>query len=260
MGVLNVTPDSFSDGGNFASVDQALAHASRMVDEGAAIIDVGGESTRPGAAPVSTREELRRVVPVVEALRARLPVVVSVDTSKPEVMTAAVAAGAGLINDIRALQDEAALAAAARSGAAVCLMHMQGEPRTMQDQPQYRDVVGEVVTFLERRVAACIAAGISRDRLLVDPGFGFGKTLAHNLMLLRRLDALLPLQLPVLVGISRKSMIGQVLKREVGDRLMGSVACAVLAVWQGAAIIRTHDVRETLDAIRMCQAVKGDVL
>ncbi len=255
MGILNVTPDSFSDGGNFLAVDNALAHARRMVADGASIVDVGGESTRPGAASVSIAEEIGRVVPVIETLCAELPVIISVDTSRPDVMAAAVAAGAGMINDVRALQNDDALAAAADSGAAVCLMHMQGDPRTMQNDPQYGDVVGDVLAFLKHRVAVCVDAGIARDRLVIDPGFGFGKTLAHNLQLLKRLELFHELQLPILVGMSRKSMIGSVLDKEVGDRLVGGIACAVLALWQGASVIRTHDVRETVEAVRMCHAV-----
>ncbi len=255
MGILNVTPDSFSDGGEFFSLEAALAHARLMVEQGAAIIDVGGESTRPGAVPVAETEELRRVIPVVEALSAELSVPISVDTSKPRVMREAVAAGAGMINDVRALRAEGALEAAAELGVPVCLMHMQGEPRTMQAAPRYQDVVAEVMRFLEARVAACEAAGIPAERLLVDPGFGFGKELAHNLELMRRLDRFQELGLPLLVGVSRKSMIGGVLDVPVEDRLYGSIALAVLAVWQGARLIRCHDVRPTVDAVRICQAV-----
>lgn len=255
MGILNVTPDSFSDGGDFFAIDHAIAQARRMVEEGAAVIDIGGESTRPGAAPVSVADEMARVIPVIEALRDEVPVPLSIDTSKPEVMAAAVAAGAAMINDVRALRADGALQVAARSGAAVCLMHMQGEPRSMQDDPRYDDVVTDVIAFLRARIAACVAAGIQRERLVIDPGFGFGKTAQHNLELLRRLHELRELELPVLVGMSRKSMIGKILNRDVGQRLYGGLAAAVLAVWQGAAMIRTHDVRATLDAIRMCHAV-----
>jgi dihydropteroate synthase len=259
MGILNVTPDSFSDGGHFASREPALTRARAMAAEGADLIDVGGESTRPGARPVSVQEELDRVIPVIEALAAELPVPVSVDTSKPEVMRAAVAAGAGLINDVAALRRPGALAAAAALGVPVCLMHMQGEPGTMQRDPTYDDVVGEVAAFLAARAAACEAAGIERGRLLVDPGFGFGKTLAHNLALLRGLPRLAALGLPVLAGLSRKSMIGALLGDvPVEGRLHGSVAAAVLAVERGAAIVRVHDVGPTVQALRILAAVGGD--
>jgi dihydropteroate synthase len=257
MAILNVTPDSFSDGGLFAGRTAALARARELVAEGADLVDVGGESTRPGAQPVSVQEELDRVIPVIEALAGELPVPVSVDTSKPEVMRAAVAAGAGLINDVAALRRPGALAAAAQLGVPVCLMHMQGEPGTMQREPSYRDVVAEVRDFLAARVAACEAAGIPRDRLLIDPGFGFGKTLAHNLALLRGLPQLGELGLPVLVGLSRKSMIGSLLGGAgIGERLHGSLAAAVLAVDRGAAIVRVHDVAPTVAALRIAAAVR----
>ncbi len=256
MGILNVTPDSFSDGGDFFSVDAAVAQAERMAAAGAAIIDIGGESTRPGAAAVSSGEELSRVIPVIEGVRARLPdLVISIDTSKPEVMRAAVAAGATMINDVRALRADGALETAAGLDAAVCLMHMQGEPRTMQQAPRYGDVVAEVRAFLESRVTACIAAGIARERLAVDPGFGFGKTVEHNLALLRRLDEFRALGLPLLAGLSRKSMIGALTGRPVGERLYGSIALATLAAWQGASMLRVHDVAETADALVICGAV-----
>ncbi len=259
MGILNVTPDSFSDGGDFTTCETALQHARRMVAEGADLIDVGGESTRPGARPVSVEEELDRVVPVIEALAAELAVPVSVDTSKPEVMRAAVAAGAGLINDVAALRRPGALAAASALGVPVCLMHMQGEPGTMQQDPTYGDVVADVANFLAERIAACGAAGIPRERLLVDPGFGFGKTLGHNLALLRGLPRLAALGVPVLAGLSRKSMIGALLGGvPVGERLHGSVAAAVLAVERGAAIVRVHDVGPTVQALRVLAAVGGD--
>lgn len=257
MGILNVTPDSFSDGGRFVAHDRALAHARAMVEEGAAIIDVGGESTRPGAEAVPLQQELDRVVPVIEALRAELPAAVSVDTSKPEVMRAAVAAGAGLINDVRALREPGALAAAVDAGVPVCLMHMQGEPRSMQQQPQYTDVVAEVRDFLLERAAACEAAGIPPDRILLDPGFGFGKTVEHNLRLLKHLPVLADTGYAVLAGLSRKSLIGAVLGLPVERRLAPSVALAVLAVWQGARIVRAHDVAATVQAVRMCEAVRG---
>ena len=255
MGVLNVTPDSFSDGGRFASREAAVEHALCMVEEGAAILDIGGESTRPGAPEVPVEEELARVIPVLEALCPYLSVPVSIDTRKPEVMTAAVAAGAGLINDVNALRAPGALAAAVTAGVPVCLMHMQGEPRTMQQAPEYGDVVEEVRDFLLARAGACEAAGIPPTRILFDPGFGFGKALGHNLRLLRELEWLTATGYPVLVGLSRKSMIGKVLGLETGERLHPSLALAVLAVWQGARIVRAHDVRATVEAIGMCAAV-----
>jgi len=254
MGVLNVTPDSFSDGGRFLPVEAAVAHGVRLAEEGAAIIDIGGESTRPGAAPVSVDEELRRVVPVVERLRAATQAVISVDTSKPEVIREAVAAGAGLINDVRALAEPGALEAAAASGCAVCLMHMQGDPRTMQRAPSYVDVVKEVKAFLDEHVQRCRAAGVSADRIVVDPGFGFGKTLEHNLELLRRLRELHD-ELPVLVGLSRKSMVGTLTGRGAGERVHGSIALAVIAALNGARIVRAHDVAATVDALKMVTAV-----
>ena len=255
MGILNVTPDSFSDGGRYNRTDAALRHAEQMLEAGAAIIDVGGESTRPGAPPVSAEEELQRVAPVVEQLVCRLDALVSVDTSSPALMREAALLGAGMINDVRSLSRDGALQAAAQGNLAVCLMHMQGEPQTMQDSPQYDDVTTAVRTFLADRVAACEAAGIARERLLIDPGFGFAKTLAHNLSLFRHMQALHDLHLPLLVGVSRKSMIGKVLGREVDQRLAGSLALAALAVQQGAYILRVHDVAETVDVLRMLEAV-----
>ncbi len=257
MGILNVTPDSFSDGGRYASLDAALHHAEAMVEAGATLIDVGGESTRPGAASVSVDQELDRVVPVVEAIRSRLDVIISVDTSTPEVMTATAAVGAGLINDVRALRRPGALEAAAASGLAICLMHMQGEPGTMQEAPRYEAVLDEVNDFLVARVAACEAAGISRNQLVLDPGFGFGKSLEHNLQLFSQLDRLQPAGLPVLVGVSRKRMIGELLGREIEQRLAGGLALTALAVRAGARIIRVHDVRETADVVRMVEAVEA---
>jgi dihydropteroate synthase len=254
MGVLNVTPDSFSDGGRFLPIEAAVAHGVRLAEEGAAIIDIGGESTRPGAALVSVEEELRRVLPVVERLRATTQAVISVDTSKPEVIREAVAAGAGLINDVRALAEPGALEAAAASGCAVCLMHMQGDPRTMQRAPSYVDVVKEVKAFLDEHVQRCRAAGVSSDRIVVDPGFGFGKTLEHNLELLRRLRELQD-ELPVLVGLSRKSMVGALTGRGAGERVHGSIALAVIAALNGARIVRAHDVAATVDALKMVAAV-----
>lgn len=257
MAILNVTPDSFSDGGAYATVEAALTRAAQFCAQGAAIIDIGGESTRPGATPVSVQQELDRVLPVLARIVAECEVCVSVDTSTPEVIRAAAAAGAHLLNDVRALRRDGALAAAAASGLPVCLMHMQGEPGTMQLAPQYRDVVAEVQDFLRQRVAACVQAGIARERLLIDPGFGFGKSLADNLALLARLDEFVAEGLPVLVGVSRKSMIGQLLGgRPVADRVHGSVAAAVYAALQGAAILRVHDVGPTVDALAIVAALR----
>ena len=256
MGILNVTPDSFSDGGDWCSPEDALRHAAAMVEAGADLIDLGGESTRPGSEVVPPEEELRRVIPVIELLARALPVPISIDTYKPVVMRAAVAAGAGLINDIRALQEPGALAAAAALGVPICLMHMQGEPRTMQETPVYGDVVAEVRDFLAARMAACAAAGIPPGRLLVDPGFGFGKRLAHNLSLLAHLDALAVLKAPILVGLSRKSMVGTLTGRTPRERLPGSLTAAVLALERGARVLRVHDVAETRDALCVWQAVR----
>ena len=255
MGILNVTPDSFSDGGRFVALDDALRQAEGMVDAGVDIIDVGGESTRPGALATTVDEELVRVVPVIERLHERFDTPLSIDTSKPEVMRAAVSAGAGMINDVCALGVPGATAAAAALAVPVCLMHMQGEPRTMQTAPQYDDVVADIIQYLTGRVDACIAAGIDRARLLVDPGFGFGKSLQHNLVLLRDLRALQQLGLPVLVGLSRKSMLGTLTGRGIDDRLAASVAAAVVAAERGARIIRVHDVAATVDALKLWQAV-----
>jgi dihydropteroate synthase len=254
MGVLNVTPDSFSDGGRFLPVEAAVAHGLKLVEEGATIIDIGGESTRPGAVLVSVDEELQRVVPVVERLRAATQAVISVDTSKPEVIREAVAAGAGLINDVRALTEPGALEAAAASGSAICLVHMQGDPRTMQRAPSYVDVVKEVKAFLDGHVQRCRAAGVAADRIAIDPGFGFGKTLEHNLELLRRLRELHG-ESPVLVGLSRKSMVGTLTGRSAAERVYGSVALAVIAAVNGARIVRAHDVAATVDALKMVAAV-----
>ena len=256
MGVLNITPDSFSDGGKTLGLDAALHRAEAMVAAGAAVIDVGGESTRPGAAPVSAEEEIRRVVPVISSIAARFPIPISVDTSKPQVMRAAVAAGAGIINDVRALRLPGALEAAAALQVPVCLMHMQGEPETMQQRPSYGDVVGEVVDFLQARMAACEAAGIPHGRILLDPGFGFGKTLTHNLALLAGLGTVAALGPPVVVGLSRKSMIGTLTGRPVTERLAGSLAAAVLALERGAALVRAHDVAETVDALAVLAALR----
>jgi dihydropteroate synthase len=257
MGVLNVTPDSFSDGGRYLAVGRAVAHARAMVAEGAAIIDIGGESSRPGAAPVAAEEELDRVIPVIEALRDAIDVPVSIDTSKPAVMRAAVVAGAGLINDITALQAPGAQETAAELAVPVCLMHMQGTPATMQAAPGYVDVVTEVCAWLQLRAAACIEAGIARERILLDPGFGFGKTTTHNLLLLQQLPVLVRQGYPVLVGLSRKSLIGHVLGLPVDKRMPASVALAALAVWQGALLVRSHDVAATREAIEMVHAVRA---
>lgn len=255
MGILNVTPDSFSDGGRFDTVERALRQAESMAKEGASIIDIGGESTRPGAASVSVADELDRVIPVIEALRKESDLPLSIDTSKPEVMRAAVSAGAAMINDVLALQEPGAVAAAAESEAAICLMHMQGRPRTMQKNPEYDDVIGEITAFLRDRVRDCAEAGITADRICVDPGFGFGKTAAHNVELLANLRQLRALELPILVGVSRKSTLGDICGRNVEERMPASIAAAVVAVMNGAAIIRAHDVRETVDALQVASAV-----
>ena len=256
MGILNITPDSFSDGGQFMSPGIAVQRAKEMVGQGAAIIDVGGESTRPGAPQVSIEEELARVIPVIEALRNDLTVPISIDTSKPEVMREAVRAGAGMINDVRALREKGALQTAVELDVPVCLMHMQGEPRTMQHSPHYGDVVAEVKSFLKDRIKTCIESGISRDRLLIDPGFGFGKSLEHNLRLLQGLNEFRDLNIPLLAGFSRKSMICQILDVPVQERLYGSIALATLALWQGANLVRVHDVRATRDAIGIINAIR----
>ena len=255
MGILNATPDSFSDGGLFLAVENAVDHAGQMIDEGADILDIGGESTRPGAQAVSIQQELDRVTPVIETLSSRFEIPISVDTSKPEVMQQAVVAGASMINDVRALREEGALEAAAECGVTVCLMHMQGEPRTMQEQPEYDDVVADVRQFLSERVQVCTDAGISVDNLILDPGFGFGKTREQNFSLLNHLDDLKVDGLPILAGLSRKSMIGQTLGLPVDERVHASVGLALLAVMNGANIVRVHDVKATHDALRMVEAV-----
>ena len=256
MGIVNVTPDSFSDGGAHDSTEAAIAHALKLVEEGADILDIGGESTRPGADEVGVEEELTRVVPVIEALVARVEVPISIDTCKPEVMRAAVAAGAGMINDVYALRQPGALDAAAESGAAVVLMHMLGEPRSMQAAPRYDDVVGEVHRFLAERIFACEMAGFDKRKLVVDPGFGFGKTRAHNLGLLARLQRFTELGVPVLAGLSRKKTIGELTGRDVpAERVHGSVAAHVIAVQNGARIVRVHDVAVTVDALKVWEAV-----
>ena len=257
MGVVNVTPDSFSDGGLYLSTAAAVTHARQLIDEGADLLDIGGESTRPGAAPVSLDEERRRVLPVLEAL-AGAAVPLSVDTQKPGLMREAVAAGAAMINDVNGFEAPDALAAIAGSDCAICVMHKQGSPQTMQQSPQYADVVVEVHDYLRQRIAAAEQAGIARDRIVVDPGFGFGKTLDHNLELLRRLDTIVALAVPVLAGLSRKSMIGKLTGRDAGDRLAGSIAAALYAVQRGAAIVRVHDVAATRDALAVWTAVRSD--
>ncbi|ROT96081.1 dihydropteroate synthase [Marinobacter sp. R17] len=256
MGVVNVTPDSFSDGGRFNQLDTALAQAEKLVREGAAFIDIGGESTRPGAATVSVDEELDRVCPVVEAISQRLDVAISVDTSTPQVITESARLGAGLVNDIRALTKDGAMQAAADAGIPVCLMHMQGEPGTMQQAPHYDNVVAEVSRFLMDRVAVAREAGIPAERIILDPGYGFGKNLEHNLVLLEALDQMHALGYPLLVGMSRKTMLGQITGRDVADRLPASLAVATIAAMKGAAIIRVHDVRETVDAVKVVSALK----
>ena len=257
MGIVNVTPDSFSDGGAHDSATAAIAHGLKLAGEGADILDVGGESTRPGSQGVSVEEELARVIPVIEGLRAGCALPISVDTSKPEVMRAAVAAGAGMINDVWALRREGAMDAAAELAVPVCLMHMQGEPATMQDDPRYEDVVAEVHAFFNQRLFACQMAGIERKRLLVDPGFGFGKTLEHNLRLLRQLSRFVELGVPVLAGLSRKGMIGQVTGRPVDERVVGSAVAALVAVQNGALLVRAHDVGATADALKLWAAVSS---
>ncbi len=255
MGILNVTPDSFSDGGRFSRVDLALRHAAEMVAAGATLIDVGGESTRPGARAVSPVEELERVAPVVEAIARELDVIISVDTSTPAVIRESARLGAGLINDVRSLQRDGALEAVAATNLPVCLMHMRGEPGTMQDNPVYADIVAEVSGFLAKRMQVCAAAGIDAARVILDPGFGFAKTYEHNLSLFKHMSQLHALGRPLLVGVSRKSMIGRALGREVAERLNGSLALAALAVVKGAHILRVHDVAETVDVVRMIAAV-----
>jgi dihydropteroate synthase len=257
MGILNVTPDSFSDGGRFSQQDAALRHAEAMVAAGATLIDVGGESTRPGARIVSPLEELERVAPIVERIARELDVIISVDTSTPAVMRETARLGAGLINDVRSLRRDGALDAAAATGLPVCLMHMLGEPGNMQDDPHYDDLVGEVTGFLAERIAQCAAVGIAPEQLILDPGFGFAKTLQHNLSLFKHMESLHALGRPLLVGVSRKSMIGLALNRPVGERLYGGLALAALAMTKGARILRVHDVAETVDVVRMIAAVES---
>jgi dihydropteroate synthase len=255
MGILNVTPDSFSDGGRHVAVDAALEHAAGMVAEGAAIIDVGGESSRPGSLPVEASLEIARVVPVIEGIAAASNIAISIDTTKPAVMSAAVAAGACIINDIHALRTPGARSIAANTQAGVCLMHLQGEPRTMQDSPHYNDVMAEVIAFLRHQRQACIDAGVAADAIAIDPGIGFGKTLEHNLALLKELPRFAALDSPLLIGVSRKRMLGEILGKPLGERLYGGLGLAALAVSHGARIIRTHDVGATRDAVLSVSAV-----
>ncbi|GAA3931381.1 dihydropteroate synthase [Litoribacillus peritrichatus] len=255
MGVLNVTPDSFSDGGRFATLDNALMQAESMFQSGATFIDVGGESTRPGAKEVSLQEEMDRVLPVVEALSETQEVVISVDSSSPQLLHEASKIGMGLINDVRALQREGALEVASETQLPICLMHMQGSPQCMQENPNYKNAIDDISTFFEERIQACIGAGISKDKLILDPGFGFGKTLTHNLMLLKQLTVFERFDLPLLVGLSRKSMLGQITGKEVAERLAASLSSSVIAAMNGARIIRVHDVEETVDALKVVQAM-----
>jgi len=257
MGILNVTPDSFSDGGFFANIDKAMQQAEKMVQQGAAIIDIGGESTRPGAFDVSVQNELDRVIPIIEKINKNVDCWISIDTNKARVMQEAVNAGADLINDIRALQDEGALEIAAQANVPVCLMHMQGMPRTMQSAPEYGNLLEEVKTFLLQRVAACIEAGIRKENIILDLGFGFGKQLRHNFQLLAATKEFVALGYPLLTGVSRKSMFGQLLNRDINNRLAGSLAGALIALQQGSQIIRVHDVAETVDIIRVLQEVNS---
>jgi len=258
MGILNVTPDSFSDGGCYQRVDEALHHAETMVGQGAVMVDVGGESTRPGASPVSEQEELDRVIPVVEALARSVDVCISIDTSTPSVMTAAAAAGAHFLNDVRALERDGALEAAAATGLPVCLMHMKGVPASMQNNPLYRNVVTDVLDYLDKRLSTAESAGLNKTQLLIDPGFGFGKSYEHNYELLQRLDELQTLGVPVLAGLSRKTMIGQACGQTLpAERVLGSVAGAVACAMKGAAILRVHDVMETVEALKVVRAMQG---
>lgn len=261
MGIVNVTPDSFSDGGQFSSPANALNHAMQLLNEGALIVDIGGESTRPGAPDVSVEDELQRVIPVIKAIREKSDCVISIDTSKAQVMHEAILAGADMINDVRALQDSAALQVLAQfPDVAVCLMHMQGQPRSMQNKPRYDNVIEDIISFFTHRIAACDAAGIKREQLILDPGFGFGKTLAHNYQILAEFNRFAEFNLALLAGLSRKSMIGNLLNRETKDRLAGSLAGALIAAQNGANIIRVHDVKETADMLGILQACKQGVL
>ncbi|MGL5108167.1 MAG: dihydropteroate synthase [Vibrio ordalii] len=255
MGILNMTPDSFSDGGKFNALDLALEHADKMIAAGVSIIDIGGESTRPGAPEVTLDDELSRVIPIIKAIRAKHDVWISIDTSKAEVMRQAVEAGADLINDVRALQEPGALEVAAKAQVPVCIMHMQGQPRTMQTSPHYQDVLADVKLFLEDRVAACTRAGIARENIILDPGFGFGKTVEHNYHLLAHLDAFHQFGLPILAGMSRKSMIFKLLNKKPAECMVASVTCAAVAAMKGAHIIRVHDVNETIEAMKIVQTI-----
>jgi dihydropteroate synthase len=255
MGILNVTPDSFSDGGQFSRIDSALRQAEQMIADGATIIDIGGESTRPGAKDVSVKDELARVIPVLKAINARFNIIVSIDTSKAVVMSEGITYGAGIINDVRALQNEGCLTVLAQDqGVGICLMHMQGLPRTMQHNPHYVNLIDDITIFFQERILACTQAGINRSRLILDPGFGFGKSLEQNYSLLANMAKFQCLDLPILAGLSRKSMIGNLLNREINERLAGSLATAIIAAQQGARIIRVHDVKETVDALKVLQA------
>jgi len=255
MGILNVTPDSFSDGGHYSQTDIAVTQAYKFIEEGADIIDIGGESTRPNAEPVSLQEELDRVIPVIESLASKVDIPISIDTYKPAVMRAAIAAGASIVNDVKALQEAAAIEAVANADVAVCLMHMQGEPQNMQDDPHYDDVVKDVVTFLLDRVAICEQAGIQKNRLLIDPGFGFGKTRIHNITLIQQLNTLVNTGYPVLVGLSRKSVLGQMTGNDIDARLYASVSAAVVSAMNGAKILRVHDVKATVEALKVVTAI-----
>lgn len=256
MGIVNVTPDSFSDGGKFSSTNLAVEHALKLVQDGAAILDIGGESTRPNAAPVGLQEELDRVIPVIEALSKQVNIPLSIDTYKPQVMQAAIAAGATIVNDVRALQEEGALDLLANSNAGVCLMHMQGLPANMQDNPLYKDVVNEVLVFLQARLQASIYKGIDKTRILLDPGFGFGKTRAHNIALIQQLESFSTLGQPLLVGLSRKSILGQMTGNDVEARLYASIAASVIAAQKGARILRVHDVKATVEALKVVSAIQ----
>lgn len=256
MGIVNVTPDSFSDGGKFAASDLAIAHALKLVEEGAAILDIGGESTRPNATPVSLQEELDRVIPVIESLVGQINIPISIDTYKPQVMQAAIAAGASIINDVRALQEDGALEVATKSNVGICLMHMQGTPQTMQVNPQYQDVVAEVKAFLQARLEASIRKGCSASRIVLDPGFGFGKTRAHNITLIQQLESFVSVGRPLLVGLSRKSVLGQVTGNDIDARLYASVAASVISAMKGAKILRVHDVSATVEALKVVSAIQ----
>ncbi|MCG9623926.1 dihydropteroate synthase [Vibrio mediterranei] len=259
MGIVNVTPDSFSDGGKFNSIDAALTQVESMIQAGVSIIDIGGESTRPGAPDVTLEEELSRVIPIIQAIRERYDVWISIDTSKAEVMQKAIEAGADIINDVRALQEPGALQVAADAGVPICLMHMQGQPRTMQTNPTYNDLLGDVAEFLEQRIKACEEVGIKKDQLILDPGFGFGKTLEHNYHLLAHLEKFHQFGLPILAGMSRKSMIFKLLDKAPADCLAGSLACATLAAAKGAQIIRVHDAEETIEAMKIVQMMQSNI-